>query len=150
VIVEGEWGWIEEIGTTFVVVKIWDLRRIILPLSYFVEKPFQNWTHRSAEILGTVYLYTDYTVPIDELRAELKRLLEGSSLWLGKVCGLQVTDAKERTLELRALMDAPDSGAAWDLRCLVREGLVKFLQENYPQCLPKTRVEMEPRPESLR
>jgi small-conductance mechanosensitive channel len=142
VIVEGEWGWIEEFGTTYVVVRVWDLRRLVVPLSYFVEKPFQNWTHKSADLLAYVYLYTDYAVPVDELRQELERILRASPLWRGKVCGLQVTDAKERTLELRALMDAQDSGTAWDLRCEVREKLIRFLQERYPDALPRSRVEM--------
>jgi small-conductance mechanosensitive channel len=143
VIVEGEWGRIEEIHTSFVVVKIWDLRRLVVPISYFIEKPFQNWTRSSADLLGTVFLYVDYTVPVDVVRAELRRILEQSTdLWDGKVCVLQVTDSKEKTLELRALMSAADSGSAWDLRCRVREKLVEFLQKNYPQCLPQLRAEL--------
>jgi len=144
VIVEGEWGWIEEIHTTYVVVKVWDLRRLVLPLSYFVEKPFQNWTLNSTNLLGTVYLYLDYTVPIEPLRQELARILKGSELWRGEVCGVTVTDARERCVEVRALVDARDSGAQWDLRCLVREKLLEFLQREYPQCLPRSRVELEP------
>lgn len=140
VIVEGEWGWIEEITTTFVVVRIWDLRRLVLPISYFIEKPFQNWTRKSADLLGTVFLYSDYTLPVDELRSELHRVLQKTELWDGKVWGLQVTNATDRTLEVRALMSATNSSRAWDLRCLVREKLVQFLQERYPECLPKTRA----------
>jgi small-conductance mechanosensitive channel len=143
VIVEGEWGWIEEITTTYVVVKIWDLRRLVLPLTYFIEHPFQNWTRTTAQLLGSVYLYVDYTIPVDELRAELKRIVESTELWLGGVCVLQVSDARERTVELRALADAKDSGTAWDLRCLIRERLITFMQEKYPDALPRTRVEME-------
>jgi small-conductance mechanosensitive channel len=143
VIIEGEWGRIEEITTTYIVVRIWDLRRLVVPLSYFIEKPFQNWTRSSSDLLGTVFLYTDYTVPVDEVRKELLRILDGAELWDRKVANLQVTDAKERTLELRALMSASDSGKAWDLRCQVREALVGFLQRNYPQSLPKVRAEVE-------
>jgi len=143
VIVENEWGWIEEITLTYVVVKIWDLRRLIIPISYFIEKPFQNWTRISADILGTVYIYGDYTIPVAKLREELTRILQSTDLWDGKVDGLQVTNAKEYTLELRALMSAKDSPKAWDLRCLVREKLVAFVQENYPQCLPKFRTELK-------
>jgi small-conductance mechanosensitive channel len=140
VIVEGEWGWIEEIGTTYVVVRIWDLRRLVVPLSYFLERPFQNWTRVTADLLGTVFVYADYTVPVEEVRQELRRILESSGMWDGKVCGLQVTNATERTVELRALMSAPDSGRAWDLRCHVREKLIGFLQQRYPQSLPRSRV----------
>lgn len=142
VVVEGEWGWIEEITTTYVVVRIWDLRRLVLPLSYFIEKPFQNWTRQTADILGTVFLYTDYTVPVEEVRQELHRVLQSSELWNRKAWGLQVTDAKEQTLELRALMSASDGGKAWDLRCYVREQLIRFLQDRYPQSLPRMRAEL--------
>ena len=143
VIVENEWGWIEEITLTYVLVKIWDLRRLVVPISYFIEKPFQNWTRTSADILGTVFIYADYTIPIGKLREELTRILQSTDLWDGKVNGLQVTDAKENTLELRALMSAIDSPKAWDLRCLVRERLITFVQEHYPQCLPKYRAELK-------
>jgi hypothetical protein len=143
VVVEGEYGWIEEIGTTYVIVRIWDLRRLVLPLSYFIEHPFQNWTRNSADLLGSVFLYVDYTVPVEEVRAELSRIVKSTNLWKGKVCVLQVSDAKEGTLQLRALMDAHDSGAAWDLRCYVREKLVQFLQEKYPSALPKIRAEFQ-------
>ena len=141
VVVEGEWGWIEEIGTTYVVVRIWDLRRLVLPLSYFIEHPFQNWTRSSADLLGNVLLYVDYTMPVEEVRAELRRIVESTKLWKGEVCVLQVTDATEHTLQLRALVDARDSGAAWDLRCYVREKLIRFLQEKYPNALPRVRAE---------
>lgn len=145
VIVEGEWGWIEEITTTYVVVKIWDLRRLVLPLTYFVERPFQNWTRTTAQLLGSVFLYVDYSVPVEAVRAELRRILESTDLWLGEVCVLQVSDAREHTVELRALADAKDSGTAWDLRCLVRERLIAFIKERYPHALPRARVELEPR-----
>lgn len=141
-IVEGEWGRVEEINLTYVVVVIWDKRRLILPIQYFIEKPFQNWTRTTAEILGTVFMYTDYTVPVDALRAELSRLLRDHKLWDGKVDVLQVTDAREDTVEIRALMSCRNSGEAWELRCYVREKLIDFVQRNYPDSLSKTRVEV--------
>lgn len=143
VVVEGEWGWIEEIGMMYVVVRIWDLRRLVLPLSYFLDHPFQNWTRISADILGYVYIYTDYTVPVDPLREELRRICQSTPLWGGKVCGIQVTDADAKSMQVRALMDARNSGDAWDLRCLVREKLIDFLQKNYPGSLPRYRGELE-------
>jgi small-conductance mechanosensitive channel len=147
VIVEGEWGWIEEITTMYVVVRIWDLRRLVLPLSYFLTHPFQNWTRTSAQLLGYVYLNVDYKVPIDELRKELRRICESTDLWQGKVCVLQATDSSEHTVQIRALMDAEDSSKAWDLRCLVREKLIQFLQKSYPDSLPRYRAELTPLPD---
>jgi small-conductance mechanosensitive channel len=143
VIVEGEWGRIEEITMTYVVVAIWDLRRMVLPITYFIEKPFQNWTRASADLLGSVFLYMDYTVPIAPLRAELDRILATSKLWDKKVKVLQVTDAKEHTIELRILVSAADSSVAWDLRCDVREKMVDFLQKNFPEALPRTRAVLQ-------
>ena len=142
VIVENEWGRIEEITLTYVVVRIWDLRRLIVPITYFLEKPFQNWTRISADILGTVFLYVDYTVPVEAVRAELKSILANSPLWDGSVCTLQVTNATERTVELRALMSAADSSSVWGLRCEVREKLIEFIRQNYPDGLPKVRAEL--------
>lgn len=139
-VVEGEWGRVEEITLTYVVVRIWDQRRLILPITYFIEKPFQNWTRISAEILGTVFIYADYTLPIEAVRTELTRLLESNPLWDKRVNVLQVTDSKEHTIELRALMSASDSSRAFDLRCFIRENLVTFIQQNYPESLPKTRA----------
>ncbi len=147
VIVENEWGWIEEITLTYVVIRIWDKRRLIVPTTYFIEKPFQNWTRVSADILGTVFIYTDYQVPIAELRKEFTRILESSGLWDEKVNVMQVTNATDKTIEIRALMSTADSPTAWDLRVLVREKLISFLQENYPQSLPRMRVEMAPFPQ---
>jgi small-conductance mechanosensitive channel len=142
VIVEKEWGRIEEINLTYVVVKIWDERRLILPTTYFIETPFQNWTRSSAELMGTVFIYLDYSVPFDELRKELTRILESDSNWDGRVNVLQVTDATEKTVEVRALMSSADASAGWDLRVNVREQLIKFLQQNYPGSLPRQRVEI--------
>jgi len=149
VVVEGEFGQIEEITLTYVTVRTWDLRRMILPITYFVEKPFQNWSRVSTELLGTVILYLDYQVPMAELRKELKRLVENNSKWDRRVCGLQVTDAKQSTIEVRALVSSADPGKAFDLRCEVREGLIEFLCRNYPESLPRARnVEVEESPES--
>ncbi|MGB6874715.1 MAG: mechanosensitive ion channel family protein [Candidatus Acidiferrales bacterium] len=143
VVIEGDWGWIEEIGTMYVVVRIWDLRRLVLPLSYFLDHPFENWTRTSADLLGYVYLNVDYTVPIDELRVELRRICESTKLWKGQVCVLQASDATEHTVQIRALMDARNSNDAWDLRCYVREKLIQFLQEKYPRSLPRYRAQLE-------
>ncbi|GAB2773074.1 mechanosensitive ion channel family protein [Salinimicrobium soli] len=140
VIVEGEWGRVEEIKLTYVVINIWDKRRLVLPTTYFIEKPFQNWTRNSSDILGTVYIYTDYNLPIDELRKEMTRLLNATDLWDGKVNVVQVTDLTEKTMEIRALMSAVNSPTAWDLRVYIREHLVKFIQKNYPESLPQSRV----------
>lgn len=142
VIVENEWGRIEEITLTYVVVKIWDLRRLVVPINYFIEKPFQNWTRTSADILGTVYIYVDYTVPVDAIREQLQKILNESEFWDKKVCVLQVTNATERTVELRVLMSAADASTAWSLRCQVREKLIDFIRENYPHALPKLRAEL--------
>jgi len=142
VIIEEEWGWIEEITLTFVVVRIWDLRRMVVPISYFLEKPFQNWTRTSADLLGTVFIYADYTVSVKEVRNELTRILENSSKWDKKVNVLQVTNTTDKTVELRALMSAVDSSTMWDLRCEVRENLLEFLQQRFPECLPRIRIEM--------
>jgi len=150
VVVENEWGRIEEITLTYVVIKLWDLRRLILPVTYFIEKPFQNWTRISADILGTVFLYTDYTVPVQDIRQEFKRILKHTDLWDGKAANIQVTDATASAIEVRALMSAEDASKAWDLRCLVREELIAFLQARYPECLPKSRVELNPLSESAR
>lgn len=143
VIVENEWGRIEDITLTYVVVRIWDLRRLVVPITYFLERPFQNWTRTGSDLLGTVFVYVDYTMPIEPLREELTRILTGSRHWDGKVNVLQVTEAKERTLEVRALASARDAGAAWDLRCEVRERLVTFIQNRYRDHLPRTRAAFE-------
>ena len=143
VVVEGEWGRIEEIALTYVVVRIWDKRRLVLPITYFIEQPFQNWTRVTADLLATVVVFVDYTVPVDEVRQELKGILDASPHWDKQVWGLQVTDSTERTLQLRALMSAVDGPKAWDLRCEVREKLIAFLQANHPQALPRVRVDTD-------
>ena len=139
VVVEGEFGQIEEITLTYVTVRTWDLRRIILPITFLVEKPFQNWSRVSTDLLGTVILYLDYQVPMGELRKELKRLVENHPKWDKRVCGLQVTDTKEHVIEVRALISGSDPGKLGDLRCDVREGLIQFLVRNYPESLPRSR-----------
>jgi small-conductance mechanosensitive channel len=147
-IVEGEYGRVEEITFTYVVLGLWDQRRLIVPLNYFIEKPFQNWTRSTSQLLGTVFLYVDYSLPVEAVRAELKRLVEQHPLWDKRVCVLHVTDSKERTMELRVLVSAADSGAAFDLRADLREALVRFIQQHYPGSLPKTRSVVEPEPQS--
>ena len=142
VVVEGEWGWIEEINLTYVVVRIWDWRRLILPITYFIEKPFQNWTRNKGEIIGTVFLHLDYRTPIEPLRAKLSEILKAETKWDGNVDNLQVVDTKEYTVVVRALMSAKNSPTAWDLRCSVREKLINFLQKEYPESLPVQRIQM--------
>lgn len=142
VVVENEWGRIEEITLTYVVVKIWDDRRLVLPISYFLENPFTNWTRRTAEILGTVFLHVDYSVPLDALRTELDKLVKDHEDWDGRVAEIVAFESRPTTLEIRALVSSRDSSAAWRLRCHVREGLVTFLQQNYPTALPRFRAEV--------
>ncbi|WP_282572293.1 mechanosensitive ion channel family protein [Roseomonas acroporae] len=142
VVVEGEWGWVESIGSTYVVIRVWDLRRLIVPLSYFIEKPFQNWTHESADLLGSVFLHVDYGVPLDRLRARLQEIVRASPLWDRKVAVLQVTDAPANMVELRILVSARSGPAAFDLRCEVREKMIDFLQSEYPDALPRQRTDI--------
>jgi small-conductance mechanosensitive channel len=143
VIVEGEWGRIEEITSTYVVVKIWDLRRLVLPLRYFLEKPFQNWTRNGTALLAQVTLEVDYSTPVAEIREEAGRVVAASPLWDRESWSVQVVEAGERTMRLRVLASARDSGAAWDLRCEIREKLITHLQQRYPWALPKTRATIE-------
>lgn len=141
VVVEGEWGRIEEITLRHVVVKIWDERRLILPTSYFTGHPFENWTKSERQLLGTVELDVDWSVPFDEMRAALRRILEDSDLWDGRACGLQVIDATGSLVRVRAVVSAADSTAQWNLRCWVREKLVEWLQQEHPTALPRVRTE---------
>ncbi|NRT12117.1 mechanosensitive ion channel family protein [Flavobacterium sp. 14A] len=149
VLVENEWGWIEEINLTYVVVRIWDKRRLVLPSTYFLEKPFQNWTRTNADIIGTVFLYTDYTIDFEELRTELTRLLNLSPLWDKNVNVLQVTDSKETTIEIRILVSAKNSPTSWDLRVYIREKMISFIQAKYPDSLPKTRITLSQEPPTI-
>lgn len=139
VVVEGEWGRIDEITGTYVAVLTWDLRRLIVPLTYFIEKPFQNWTRGSTNLLGAVIFYADYTVPVDRVRAKVEEIAKASPRWDGKVANLQVTDARPDALELRAVASAANASNAWDLRCELREKLIAFLQSECPEALPKRR-----------
>lgn len=143
VIVENEWGWIEEITLTYVVVKIWDWRRLVLPISYFIEKPFQNWTRSSASIIGTVFMKADYRIPVQRVRESVEAIVKKHPLWDGKVYCLQVTDCADQTVELRVLVSAIDSPKAWDLRCDIRESMLTYVQTYYPECLPRLRVEAQ-------
>ncbi|HEX5507986.1 MAG TPA: mechanosensitive ion channel family protein [Pseudolabrys sp.] len=141
VIVENEWGTIEEITSTYVVVQLWDLRRMIVPLTYFIEKPFQNWTRDSSALLGTILLYLDYSAPIGAIRQKLQEIVKQSKTWNGKTAVVQVTDANDRSIELRILVSANNAGATFDLRCEVREKLIDFLQREHPYALPRQRNE---------
>jgi len=143
IFVEGEWGVVEEITLTYVVVRIWDLRRLVLPINYFLEKPFQNWTRTSASLIGQVTLFADYSLPLDELRAELARILKDTPLWDGTVSALQVVETTERSMQIRVLVSARDSGATFELRCLVREQLIMFMQKHHPESLPKVRFDVD-------
>jgi small-conductance mechanosensitive channel len=142
VIVENEWGNVEEITFSYVVLRLWDLRRMVVPISYFIEKPFQNWTLTGGELVGSVMLYVDHTTPVDAVRRKLTEIVSQSKLWNGKVVNLQVTDCKETTIELRALVSANNSGAVSDLRAEVREKLIDFLQREHPHALPRRRNEI--------
>ncbi len=142
VIVENEWGRIEEIALTYVVVRIWDLRRLIVPINYFIERPFQNWTRVSADLLGVVTLYADYTVPVAELRPFIEGIVKASKNWDGKFWNLQVTDATERTMQLRILATSQDASKSWDLRCEIREKILGHLQKHHPESLPRLRAEI--------
>lgn len=140
-IVENEWGRVEEITLTYVVMNLWDKRRLVLPINYFIEKPFQNWTRNTSDLLGYVYFYVDYTMPIEPIRTEYMRLLELSPLWDKKVGVVQVTNITEKVMEIRALMSAESSGKAFDLRCYIRENMMTYIQKNFADNLPKVRID---------
>jgi small-conductance mechanosensitive channel len=140
VVVENEWGWIEEITSTYVVVRLWDWRRLVVPLTYFIEKPFQNWTRETAALIGTAFIYVDYRAPVEIIRKKLGEIVKASKLWDDRVVSLQVTEAKQHTFELRCLMSANSASHAFDLRCEVREKLINFLQEHHPEALPHSRT----------
>lgn len=142
VVIEGEWGWVEEITLTYVVVKIWDRRRLILPITYLIEKPFQNWTRETAQIIGNIVFHLDFQVNIEALREEFNKTVERQPLWDHDVCVLQVIDTTATSIVVRGLMTAKTSPEAWDLRCAVREELMIYLQEKQPQALPLQRVQL--------
>lgn len=143
VVIENEWGKIEEITLTYVVIRIWDLRRLVVPTTYFLEKPFQNWTRVSADVLGAVLIHTDYALPIEEIRAELLKFLQTQAEWDGEIWGLQVTNSTGTNIELRALMGSKNASDAWNLRCKAREHLIRFIGERYPEFLPRTRISLK-------
>ena len=143
VVVENEWGRVEEINLTTVVVRLWDRRRLILPITYFVEKPFQNWTRSDASITGAILFYLDYNVPVDKVREKARELAEADPLWNRDVFAVQITDTTPTTIILRILVSAADAPSAFDLRCHIREDLIAFLREEYPQSLPQTRLQIE-------
>lgn len=143
VIVEGEWGWIEEITATYVVIRIWDWRRLVVPLTYFIEHPFENWTRDSTNVIGAVMWRVDYTAPIDDIRAKVKEFVQESDYWDGQVVNLQVVDSASDVVELRGLMSARTSPRLWELRCEVREKLLTWLQGAHPHALPRTRASFE-------
>ena len=142
VIVEGEWGRIEEITATYVVVRVWDERRLVVPLQWFIENPFQNWTRTSAELLGTAFLWLDYRTPMADVRAQLQAICEEDPRWDGRVCIAQVTEASEQTVQVRLLVSARNSGDLFDLRCVVRERMIDYLSQHHPQSLPRLRAEL--------
>ncbi|MBA3048970.1 mechanosensitive ion channel family protein [Brevundimonas sp.] len=143
VVVEGEWGTIEEITSTYVVVKLWDWRRLVLPLSYFINKPFQNWTRESARLIGSAFLYVDYEAPMERLRAELERICRASLFWDGDVISLQVVEITERTAQVRCLASARNAPTAFDLRCEIREKMLAFMRDECPEALPRDRVALD-------
>lgn len=140
--VQGEWCWVEEVTSTYVVLRVWDLRRLVVPLQWFIENPFQNWSRNNSELLGAVFVWVDYTMPVEVLREEFNRLLANSELWDGKLATVQVTDSNDQAMQVRFLMSAADSSRNWDLRCAIREGLVTFIQQNYPAQLPRLRARL--------
>ena len=144
VIVDGQWGRIEEITSAYVVVRIWNLERLIVPLTWFIENPFQNWTRTSADLLGTFYMYVDYTCPVEPLREEFANVLKGSNEWDGKAQAVQLTDFFKTTMQIRFLMSAGNSGDLFNLRCYGREKMIAFVQKNYPQHLPTLRFADRP------
>jgi small-conductance mechanosensitive channel len=140
VVVQGEWGRVEEINSAYVVIRIWDLRRLIVPLNYFIENSIQNWTRESAEIMGTAFLYVDYSIPVEDLRRQLDVIVHASPLWDKKVCGLQVTNLTEHAMEVRCLVSSRNSSENFDLRCLVREQMTAWIQQNHPTAFPTARL----------
>ncbi|MDP4025812.1 mechanosensitive ion channel family protein [Methylobacterium sp. NEAU 140] len=153
IIVENEWGWVEEITATYVVVRLWDWRRLVLPLTYFIQKPFQNWTRDGASLIGSVFLYLDHRAPVARMRERLAEIAAAQPLWDGNVVNLQVSDAKETVIEVRMLVSARNAPQAWDLRCAVREAMIAWLQAEHPEALPRQRAEWSeavPRRDALR
>ncbi|PXX92353.1 mechanosensitive ion channel protein MscS [Marinobacter vulgaris] len=145
--VQGEWCWVEEVTATYVVLRVWDLRRLVVPLQWFIENPFQNWSRNDTELTGPVFLHVDYSMPIEPLRTEYDRLLRQSPQWNGNTATVQVTDAGDTNMEVRLLMSAKDSSGLWDLRCAIREGMITFIQEQFPDQLPRVRARLVDQPD---
>jgi len=143
VVVENEWGWIEEIGLFYVVIRIWDWRRLVVPLAYFTKEPFQNWTRNDASIIGSVFWKVDYRMPVAEMREKLTEICKESPLWDGNVVNLQVVETDNTTMQIRALASSPSSPEAWDLRCEIREKMIAWMQQAHPESLPRFRTESE-------
>lgn len=142
-IVENEWGRVEEITGSYVVMRLWDRRRLVIPLEWFISNPFQNWTRKSSDIIGTVFWWTDFRLPLAPVQAEIRRLCEEvPHWWNGELALLQVTESGTHSMQLRALVTARNSSDAWDLRCHVRAGVISFIQREYPECLPRMRAEV--------
>jgi small-conductance mechanosensitive channel len=144
VIIENEWGWIEDIASTYVVIRLWDWRRMVVPLAYFIERPFQNWTRDAASLIGTVILHVDYAADVPRIRAYLEKAVRETTRWDGAVVNLQVIDTDPRTIQLRALVSARNAPESWDLRCEVREKLLDFLRKEMPEALPRQRADLSP------
>ncbi len=144
VIIEDEWGWVEDIASTYVVIRLWDWRRMVVPLAYFIERPFQNWTRDAASLIGSIILHVDYAADVPRIRKRLEQAVKESKLWDGAIVNLQVVDTNARTMELRALVSARNAPQAWDLRCEIREKLVAFLQKDMREALPRERADISP------
>ncbi|MFO7994230.1 MAG: mechanosensitive ion channel family protein [Marinobacter sp.] len=145
--VQGEWCWVEEVTATYVVLRVWDLRRLVVPLQWFIENPFQNWSRNDTELTGPVFLHVDYSMPIEPLRTEYDRLLRQSPQWNGNTATVQVTETGDTNMQVRLLMSAKDSSGLWDLRCAIREGMITFIQERFPDQLPRVRARLVDQPD---
>jgi len=144
VIIENEWGWVEDIASTYVVIRLWDWRRLVVPLSYFIERPFQNWTRDTQSLIGSIALHVDYNSDVSRIRRRLEQAVRESKLWDGAVVNLQVVESHPRTIELRALVSARTAPQSWDLRCEIREKLLSFIREQMPEALPRERTTISP------
>ncbi len=145
VVVQGEWGWIEELTLTYVVVRLWDWRRLVLPINWFIDNPFENWTRRTNDLIGSVILYADFSLPLDALQEEATRIAQNSPLWSGVVCKVQLLEMTEYNMQLRVLVSARGGGDTFDLRCEMREGLIRFIGREYPDAFPRMRIMMPDR-----
>lgn len=145
--VQGEWCWVEEVTATYVVLRVWDLRRLVVPLQWFIENPFQNWSRNDTELMGTVFINVDYSMPIEPLRTEFNRLLQQSPEWNGTINTVQVTEAGDTNIQVRLLMSSKDSSTLWNLRCAIREGMITFIQNQYPDQLPRVRARLVEQPD---